>query len=177
MKAPTMISGAIGAFALPHFSAAADSPSTGSFGVSSVGELSKINRVDFRENLIPDPHENQLIFAVENFSFHGDGDTLNRYLKRIAKLPDFFTVTICLTGPQGVQFLEPLTPESAQSGTGFDWQVQTVNSTNVNIIVPLAANIPFSAISIPSNVRVETESGAPNIAANFAKLHNAKLPI
>lgn len=126
----------------------------------------------FRKHRIPDPRDRTIIIALENYSFAGRSTDLNRFLRGIAELPARSKVIVTFTGPEGLG--EPLTSAAAQAGVGYDWHVQVVQG-DVRISIPLAARIPFSEISIPNTLKVESGPSAPRVASVFARLHNTAI--
>lgn len=135
-------------------------------------EASQLITEKYRNHLIPQRGPKSLLRVQKHF-LHGKADDLNRFLADTAKLPQTFDVTVYFTGPNGLNVAVPLTEDAAQAGVNYDWSVQLLPNNKVNIVIPLAARIPFAVIDVPSHLVVETDLGAPEAAEQFARIHNA----
>ena len=125
---------------------------------------------EFRHQHVPSPTDRMILFGSERRSFGGNARELNRFLEQIAKLPDARTINILFTGPEGNVLGEPLTAAAAQACADYDWRVQVIQG-EVTVCIPLAKDIPFAQIAVPTTLTVEAGYGAPRIASVFAKLH------
>ena len=136
---------------------------------SAYAKLSQLMH-DFDEFRLPSPHASKIVFSSERYSYSGNTKDLNHFLARISDLADTLDITVFLQGPQGNMLGEPLTAAAAQVCADYDWRVHVLHG-KVQILVPLAKEIPFSRIEIPKSLGVEADFGAPGIASKFSELH------
>ena len=123
---------------------------------------------EFDDHRISDPLDSMILYGQEGWSFRGATKDLNRFLKGLAQLPQAQDLVIRFTGPEPIPFGEPLTAAAAQATVDYDWRVRVLQG-RVSVLVPLAKEIPFAHIQVPSQLRTSADVGSPRIAKSVCK--------